>query len=66
MNKIEIIIEGNLSKNEEEYIQEFCTIKSKIGIIDMYIIEIEEEDIAKLEQFSGINSINMATMVITQ
>lgn len=57
MGNIELIIESNLSYEEENIIKSIANIKYKIPLINSIVIEIEEKNIEKLKELNCLKTV---------
>ncbi len=57
MGNIELIIESNLSYEEENIIKSIANIKYKIPLINSIVIEIEEANIEKLKELNCLKTV---------
>ncbi len=55
--KIQLVIEDNLTENEEHLIKEIANIKYKLPIINSLVIEIEKDNLEKIKKLDFIKQI---------
>lgn len=57
MNNIELIVEGELTKEEEESLLSIASIKYKLPLINSFVIIVEEKDLGKIKKFKSLKTI---------
>ena len=66
MSSIELIVESNLSAEEENILTSIANIKYKLPLINSLVIEIEEENIDKLKSLKCLKTVFQNTHITMQ
>ena len=66
MSSIELIVESNLSSEEENILTSIANIKYKLPLINSLVIEIEEENIDKLKSLKCLKTVFQNTHITMQ
>ena len=66
MSNIELIVESDLSHEEETLLKSIANIKYKIPLINSFVIEIEEKNIEKLKDLKCLKTVFQNTHITMQ
>lgn len=64
--KIQLILECNLSLDEQKLITQLAKIKYKLPAINSYVIEVEEKNLEKLKNLKSIKKVHQNAHITTQ